>query len=124
MIVRFLREAVEDAEHAFDWYEAQREGLVGSCLLTALMLRHDVCMPMARTQLSFERETLQRARRRAVEMGISLAEYVRRLVDADLSQGPPSTSAETVFDLGSSDGSDIASDKDRMIAEAIAQGRR
>jgi hypothetical protein len=79
---------------------------------------------MTRTQLSFERETLQRARRRAVEMGISLAEYVRRLVDADLSQGPPSASPDTVFDLGSSASSDIAADKDQMIAEAIAKGRR
>jgi len=88
------------------------------------MLHHDVSMPMTRTQLSFERETLRRARRRAVEMGISLAEYVRRLVDADLREGPPSASAEAVFDLGSSEGSDIASDKGRMVAEAIAKDRR
>lgn len=88
------------------------------------ILHHDVCMPMTRTQLSFEREALSRARRRANEMGISLAEYVRRLVDADLDEPPPSASPETVFDLGSSTGSDIAADKDRMIAEATGRNRR
>lgn len=80
-------------------------------------------MPMARTQLSFDRETLSRARRRASEMGISLAEYVRRLVDADLEARPPAPSPGVVFDLGSSGGSDIAAHKDRMIGEAMARGR-
>ncbi len=80
-------------------------------------------MPMARTQLSFDRETLSRARRRANEMGISLAEYVRRLVDADLEARPPAASPDVVFDLGSSGGSDIAAHKDRMIGEAMARGR-
>ena len=88
------------------------------------MLHHDVSMPMSRTQLSFERETLSRARRRASEMGISLAEYVRRLVDADLRERPPSASPDAVFDLGSSGASDIAREKDRMIAEAMAKDRR
>ena len=87
-------------------------------------LHHDVCMRMTRTQLSFDRETLRRARHRAVEMGVSLAEYVRRLVDADLREGPPSASAEAVFDLGTSRGSDIAANKDAMIAEAVARDRR
>ena len=75
---------------------------------------------MTRTQLSFEREMLHRARSRAAEMGISLAEYVRRLVAQDLGARPTSVGPDAVFNLGSSGGSDVASDEDRMIAEAFS----
>lgn len=80
---------------------------------------------MTRTQLSFEREELRRARDRANQLGISLAEYVRRLVATDLGESSPAASPMAVFDLGSSSGSsDIAADKDAMIAEAFAAPRR
>lgn len=79
---------------------------------------------MTRTQLSFERTILKRARSRAGELGISLAEYVRRLVARDLEQGPASVDPATVFDLGSSGSSDIAADKDAMLGEAFARGGR
>ena len=49
---------------------------------------------MTRTQLSFEREMLGEARRRAADLGISLAEYVRRLVAADLGGDRPSVGPE------------------------------
>lgn len=78
---------------------------------------------MTRTQLSFEREMLQRAKRRAGELGISLAEYVRRLVADDLGHGSPSTDPSAIFDLGGSGGSDIAAQKDAMVGEAMAEGR-
>lgn len=78
---------------------------------------------MTRTQLSFEREMLKRAKRRAGELGISLAEYVRRLVEDDLGPGRPSTDASAIFDLGRSGGSDIAGEKDAMVGEAMAEGR-
>jgi len=80
---------------------------------------------MTRTQLSFEAEELQRARDRAGQLGISLAEYVRRLVAEDLGQSGRGVSPSAVFDLGaSSGGSDIATDKDAMLAEAYSATRR
>lgn len=79
---------------------------------------------MTRTQLSFEHEMLRDARDRAREMGVSLAEYVRRLVSADLQGTKRSVDTAVVFDLGCSGGSDVARDKDRMLAEAFAEPRR
>lgn len=61
---------------------------------------------------------------RAADLGISLAEYIRRLVDRDLSQPSRNTDRSLVFDLGASEGTDIASEKSRMIAEAIAASKR
>ena len=78
---------------------------------------------MTRTQLSFEPEMLHRARRRASHLGISLAEYVRRLVAADLGGEKRAVDPGAVFNLGRSKGSDIARHKDAMIAEAFS-GRR
>ena len=57
-------------------------------------------------------------------MGVSLAEYVRRLVARDLRGAAPAANPAAVFDLGSSRGSDIATNKDRMLAEAFAAGER
>ena len=51
---------------------------------------------------------------------MSLAEYVRRLVDRDLSEGSREADRSAVFDLGTSQGTDIASEKTRMIGEATA----
>ena len=59
------------------------------------------------------------ARRRAVDLGISLAEYVRRLVAADLAGDEPVVDASAIFNLGSSRGSDIARRKDSMTARAF-----
>ena len=75
---------------------------------------------MTRTQLSFEREMLREARDRAGELGISLAEYVRRLVAEDLKGEEPAVDPSAVFNLGSSGGSDIARDKDSMLREAFS----
>lgn len=77
---------------------------------------------MTRTQLSFEREMLRRARTKAGHLGISLAEYVRRLVAEDLGEGTPHANPEMIFNLGSSGGSDIARDKDAMLGEALSKG--
>ena len=75
---------------------------------------------MVRTQLSFDREVLKRAKRRAAELGVSLAEYVRTLIARDLGGESAVVDRSAVFDLGSSDGSDVARSKDRMVAEAFA----
>jgi hypothetical protein len=40
----------------------------------------------ARTQITLDRETQRRAQAKAAELGISFAEYVRRLVADDLGE--------------------------------------
>jgi len=66
-----------------------------------------------------EAEQHRRARNRAAELGISLAEYIRRLVDADLGQRRARPDVSSVFDLGKSPDSDIAVEKDRYLGEAV-----
>ncbi len=75
---------------------------------------------MARTQITLEPETHRRARRRASDLGVSLAEYLRRLVKEDLG-GPDEGRADVscIFDLGRSRGSNIEKNKDQMLGEAI-----
>ena len=75
---------------------------------------------MSRTQITLEPEIQRRARQRASDLGISLAEYVRRLVARDLGRAETKADPALVFDLGSSGGSDIAKNKGAMIAEAFA----
>jgi hypothetical protein len=79
---------------------------------------------MARSQISLSPELQRRARKRASELGISLAEYVRRLVAGDLGDRKPGTDVSAIFGLGSSGGADVARDKDRMVGEAVAARRR
>jgi hypothetical protein len=54
-------------------------------------------------------------------LGISLAEYVRRLVARDLGVRAPPSDPSLVFDLGRSEESDIARRKDVMLAEAFTR---
>lgn len=75
---------------------------------------------MARTQITLEPEFHRRARQRASDLGVSFAEYVRRLVFRDLGAPKAAANVESIFDLFSSGGSNIARDKDAMIGEAIA----
>jgi hypothetical protein len=76
---------------------------------------------MSRTQISLKPDAHRRARARAAARGISLAEYMRRLVDRDLSdEVRPSVDVSVLFDLGNSGGSDIANHKDEYIGDAIA----
>ncbi|HWG59397.1 MAG TPA: hypothetical protein VN661_10170 [Candidatus Acidoferrales bacterium] len=79
---------------------------------------------MAKTQITLEAEIQRRARQRAHELGVSLAEYFRRLVARDLARPEHAVRADRVFDLGSSGGSDIASQKDSMIGEAFQSARK
>lgn len=81
---------------------------------------------MERTQISLSPEDHRRAKGRAVELGISFAEYVRRLVRADLGERRAREDISTVFGIGDSGGSDVARDKDVYIGDAIATngGRR
>ena len=80
---------------------------------------YDAYIMLARTQISLKPEELLRARERASQLRISLAEYIRRLVARDLGEPAPKADPSVVFDLGDSGGSDIARNKDRMLGEAI-----
>lgn len=76
---------------------------------------------MARSQISLDAEMQRRARERAARLGISLAEYVRRLVARDLGDPEQKADPSLVFDLGHSGGSDIARDKDALVGQALAE---
>ncbi|HEY1659106.1 MAG TPA: hypothetical protein VGG14_12215 [Candidatus Sulfotelmatobacter sp.] len=79
---------------------------------------------MARTQITLETEMQRRARQRASELSVSLSEYLRRLVARDLTSPIVATEVDRIFDLGDSGGSEIAKDKDSMIAKSFAAKRR
>jgi len=78
---------------------------------------------MSRTQISLTREIERRVRQRASDLGVSLAEYVRRFVVRDLGSSKATANPAAVFDLGASGGSDVAKNKDSMVAKAFASGR-
>src|SRR5260370_33920767 len=82
-------------------------------------LRYDDTIMMSRTQITLDPEIQRRARKRACDLGVSLAEYLRRLVSRDLAGAPTKADPAAVFDLGSSGGCNIAKDKTAMIAEAF-----
>ena len=78
---------------------------------------------VARTQITLEPELHRRVRQRAGELGVSLAEYIRRVVARDLGNPTPTASPSAIFDLGESGESNVAKDKDRMLAQAFAKRR-
>ena len=73
---------------------------------------------MVRTRISLQSERHSLARARAASLGISLAEYVRRLVDRDLAEQAVRIDRSVIFDLARSGGTEVASDKARMIGAA------
>jgi hypothetical protein len=74
---------------------------------------------MVRTQIALDSEDHRRAKRRAAEMNVSLAEYVRRAVRKDLGEERPKGDISAIFGLFNSGGSDIAKHKDKYIGEAV-----
>jgi len=85
---------------------------------------YDGYIMMSRTQVTLDQEMQRRARQRASELGVSLAEYFRRLVARDLGRPEKACEVDRIFDLGNSGGSDVAKDKDQMTAEAVHSRRR
>jgi hypothetical protein len=84
---------------------------------------HDGNIMMARTQITLDPELWRRARKRASQLGISLAGYVRQLLAKDLHEPETDVDPSVVFDLGRSRGADVSRAKDSMIGEAVAAGR-
>jgi hypothetical protein len=75
---------------------------------------------MQRTQISLDPELLRRAKRKAQDLGVSLAEYIRRLVLRDIDQDASQQfDVRKIIGLGSSGGSNIARHKDEYIADAV-----
>ncbi len=81
-------------------------------------------MMLIRTQIALDAEDHKRAKRRAAELSISLAEYVRRAVRRDLGEERRTGGIDAIFGLGDSGGSDIAAHKDDYIGEAVEAAHR
>ena len=75
-----------------------------------------------RTQITIDPELQRRAHAKAAELGISFAEYVRRLLAHDLGPIRRKVHISTVFDLvDEGPPTNIARDKDQMLADAVWQ---
>jgi hypothetical protein len=73
-----------------------------------------------RTQINMDPEMQHRAHAKAAELGISFAEYMRRLVANDLGPSRQSVDISVVFNLvDEGPSTNIARDKDKMVAEAV-----
>lgn len=72
-----------------------------------------------RTQVTLDPEQHRRARQRASELGVSLAEYLRGLVRSDLGGDPAPGDVSAILALGDSSGSDVSHHKDEYIGDAL-----
>jgi hypothetical protein len=73
-----------------------------------------------RIQVTMEPELQRRATAKADELGISFAEYVRRLVEQDLGESKRKTDISVLFDLvRTAAPTNIARDKQKMIGQAV-----
>ena len=59
-------------------------------------------------------------RQKAASLGITMAEYIRRLVDQDLGRGGTGADVSAIIGIGRSGGSDIAAEGQAAAAEAVA----
>ncbi|MFN2463903.1 MAG: CopG family transcriptional regulator [Candidatus Dormibacteria bacterium] len=75
---------------------------------------------MSRFQVTLLPEELQRAKRKAGASGVSLGEYIRRLIARDLARPRSAVVRAAVMALGDSGGADVATAKDRYVGEAVA----
>jgi hypothetical protein len=72
---------------------------------------------VVRTQVTLDADAHRRAKRRAADLGISFAEYIRQVVDHDLGE-QAETDISAIFGIGDSGGSNIALHKDQYLGEA------
>ncbi len=78
----------------------------------------------SRMQITLDPTTRAKIRRRAESVGVTVAEYVRRVIAADLGGEPSRSNVAELFDLDrSAESTDIAKDKRAMIAGAIEAGK-
>jgi hypothetical protein len=75
-------------------------------------------------QITLDASTEVKVPRRGESIGIPVAEYVRRIIAADLGDGSSKSGVVELFDRGrSSEPTDIATSKRQMIAKAIEAGK-
>lgn len=74
-----------------------------------------------RTQIALDPEQHARVKQKAASLGITMAEYIRRLVAADLAGVEPMASPVAIFGIGASGGSDIAREGKQAVARAVAE---
>ena len=75
---------------------------------------------MRARQITLDPETQRRAQAKAAELGISFAEYVRRLVANDLGEPKEEFDISSIFGLiDEGPPTNIARDKDKMLGEAV-----
>ena len=79
-----------------------------------------LCCCIMRTQIALEASQHARVRQKAASLGITMAEYIRRLVDQDLAGVGPEASPSTIIGIGRSGGSDIAGEGSRAVMDAVA----
>jgi len=72
-----------------------------------------------RTQISLGPALDRKAKERARDLGVSFAEYVRRLIDRDLSEPETTPTVSDLVGIGDSGGSDVARNEDEYLAEAF-----
>lgn len=72
-----------------------------------------------RTQITLDAEQHRKVRKRAAELGVSMAEYLRTIIDRDLGEQPAVADVSAILALGDSGGSDIARHKDEYVGAAI-----
>ena len=76
-----------------------------------------------RTQITLDVEQHRKVRRRAAEMGISMAQYLRDIIDRELSDTAPRGDVSAILALGDSGGSDVARYKDEYVRAAVDEIR-
>jgi hypothetical protein len=72
---------------------------------------------VVRTQVTLATDTHRRAKRRAADLGISFAEYVRQTLDRDLGE-QPKTDISAISGLFESGLTDVSSNIDKYLGEA------
>ncbi|MCB1020480.1 MAG: hypothetical protein H6509_14465 [Bryobacterales bacterium] len=75
-----------------------------------------------RARVTLDDDLYARAERRAAALGVSVDEYLRSLIADALPEKKQRRRGDisAIFGLGNSGGTNIAKDKHRLIAEAIA----
>jgi len=73
-----------------------------------------------RTQIALEPAQHARVKEKAASLGITMAEYIRRLVDRDLDEAAPQASPSAIIGIGRSGGSDIAREGVQATQDAVA----
>jgi hypothetical protein len=75
-----------------------------------------------RMQVTLDQEQHHRAAEKAAALGVSLAEYIRRVLAADLDDAQElGGDISEIFGIGDSGGSDVARFRDEYLGEAMAE---